>query len=57
MISVKQPYTPPVIINYGRLADLTRGWGGQKIDMILGLVPVNNDCSTPTLGGLITCAS
>jgi hypothetical protein len=42
----KKRYIKPVLVEYGRIGDLTRGWGGHQMDSLLGLIAVNDDCST-----------
>jgi hypothetical protein len=57
VIQIKRSYQRPVLVVYGRLTELTLGWGGNRIDSILGLVPINDDCGRDLGGGLLQCTS
>lgn len=36
MEHVKKPYTPPTLVVYGRMEELTRGFWGGSFDAMLG---------------------
>jgi len=44
---MKQSYASPILVEYGRLSELTLGTGGTLPDFV-GNVAVNNSCPTQT---------
>jgi hypothetical protein len=58
--AIKRDYRPPRLTKYGELRELTRGWGGSNLDLILGRVVVNDDCGAYpgwVPGSVATCVS
>jgi len=44
---MKRSYSRPQLVEYGRMAELTLGGGGTKVDLLNG-VPTNTNCSDQT---------
>jgi hypothetical protein len=43
---MKQSYSRPQLIEYGRMAELTLGTGGSKPDLIGGVTNTNTNCTS-----------